>query len=47
MDPAPPVSQARLFRGEGEIGAVVGDVSYGYDVGDDHVPNSCEIEGNG
>jgi hypothetical protein len=26
---------------------VVGDVAYGYDVGDDHVPNSCEIEGNG
>jgi hypothetical protein len=26
---------------------VVGDVAYGYDVGDGHVPNSCEIWGNG
>jgi hypothetical protein len=42
-DPALPVSRTRLFRGEGEINAVVGDMAYGYDVGDGHAPNSCEI----
>jgi hypothetical protein len=31
-----------LRRG-GEIGAVVGDVAYDYDVGDGHAPNSCEM----
>jgi hypothetical protein len=32
----------RVFWG-GEIGAVVGDVACGHDVGDGHVPDSCEM----
>jgi hypothetical protein len=32
-----------LFRRGGEIDAIVGDVAYGYDVGDGHVPHSCEM----
>jgi hypothetical protein len=41
--PPPPVSRACLFRRGGKIGAVVGDVVYGYDMGDGHMPNSCEM----